>query len=148
MPPDRKFSAVAPAPPAPPVIFQTPVNVPDVVAFPVLIEVVKSVPTVPVVAFKLAIAALDVTVMLLNIPEEAVTLPLAFTLEAEMFPVTVIAPKVVDPLDEVEVNDSQFDALVVPVIGQTYKVLLFVLNQSCPCRGLAGGVVEAKFSSI
>jgi hypothetical protein len=118
-------------PVSPPLIVQVPVIVPAVVAFPVVIAVVVSVP----VMFALAATtfpklALALTVRKFVVTRFAVTLLDAVMLLADKFPVTVTAPNVVVPPDDVEVSDNQFDAEVVLAAGQTYNVLSFVLNQS------------------
>ena len=63
---------------------------------------------------------------------------------ARILPETVMAPKVVEPPDAVEVSDNQANAFDSPSVGQTYSVLLLVLYQSCPLRGLGGGVLSAN----
>ena len=114
-----------------PLTVHPPVKLPAVVWLPeVIFATVRSVVTFALAIEAFAMLALALTVRKFVVTRFALTLLDADTLLADKFPVTVTAPNVVVPPDEVEVSDNQFDAEVVPSAGQTYNVLLFVLNQS------------------
>jgi len=108
-----------------------PVKLPAVVCAPeVMFATVRSVVTFALAIEAFEMLALALIVIKFVVTRLADTLLVAAKLLHDIFPVTLTFPNVVVPPDDVEVSDNQFDAEVVPSAGQTYNVLLLVLNQS------------------
>jgi hypothetical protein len=107
---------------------------------PVVIEVVFADPINATVKLALAANKLPDTLAVVTVSELPIIEPLEVILLATILPVAFTLAKVALPDAVVEVSVIQLLATSVPSAGQIQRVLVFVLNHSCPLNGLGGGL--------